>query len=115
MMFRKTLIGATAVTAFAVAPALAADDAVTMSPETREMHQEMGVLVDKTDRQAAADVQTRGDGVQEIIVDGKRMRVVTARHAWPELFAAQVDGIARVGGGAQRAPVNPQAPVSQPD
>ncbi|SOD91127.1 hypothetical protein [Caenispirillum bisanense] len=88
--------------------------AAGMSPQVRQMHQAMGADVDAGDVRASRQVSG-----PDLLV-GKTGRntttvIVTQRHAYPELFAAQVDGIARVGGEGNRQPIDPQAPVHQPD
>ncbi|MCA1940841.1 MAG: hypothetical protein LDL26_07570 [Caenispirillum bisanense] len=88
--------------------------AAAMSPQVRQMHQAMGADIDAGDVRASRQVSG-----PDLMV-GKTGRntttvIVTQRHAYPELFAAQVDGIARVGGEANRQPIDPKAPVHRPD
>lgn len=112
--------------ALAAGPALAADmqtmqgqtiqsqAAPGVSPEVRQMHRSMGSTISPDEARAASQV----GGPDLLVGEGRRGTttvVVTQRHAYPELFAAQVDGIASVGSDAARHPVDPMAPVHKPD
>lgn len=118
----RTLFAGAALGALAAAagPAFGADmqsrttATQAISPEVREFHREIGEPITGKEARAAAEV--RGpDLLVGQTPSGRQTVVITQRHAYPELFAAQVDGISRVGGGAQRVPIDPQAPVSRPD
>lgn len=125
MRLRTLFAGAAAGALAAIAgPAFGADlttdrmgagtGAATTTPEVRQFHREMGVEI--TPEEARAAEQVPGpDLMVGRTPRGETTVVVTQRHAYPELFAAQVDGIARVAGGAQREPIDPQAPVDRPD
>lgn len=115
MIIRTLLAGAAMGAAALATPALAADAGGGVAdPQVRQFHQRMGVDIDPSERQALSQIP--GDGLRRVERPGRNdLLVVTSRHAWPELFAAQVDGISRVGGDANRAPIDPEAPVHRPD
>ncbi len=78
-----------AVAAMVVAgPAVAAD---LHQGQARQMHPQMGTPLDSTDARAAARAGGVDFEVREL-PDGTTVMVVTQRHAYPQLFAAEVAG-----------------------
>lgn len=105
-MRQTPILAGLAVAALAVAaPAVAADlqgqgyghghAGTQVSPQVQQMHQQMGTPISPDDARAAAQVGGQDFEMREM-PDGTTVMVVTQRHAYPQLFAAEVAGRASV-------------------